>query len=89
MSHEHLKGAHSQYLLWGLLFLESCCILPILTRIMGGVNEKAFCYWSHIFVEETSNLKPRVIVWSKLSLGPNLCSNTTCSVNGVDCQTQE
>lgn len=56
-----LQKAHPRHLFWALLFLNCYCTIPILTRVVGGVDDKTFREWSWLFVKEIANLKPRVV----------------------------
>jgi hypothetical protein len=58
---EELEGAHPKHLLWALLFLKCYCTMPILTRVVGGVDEKTFRKWTWVFVAAVAGLKPRVV----------------------------
>jgi hypothetical protein len=58
---QELKGAHPKHLFWALLFLKSYGTVPILTRVVGGPDDKTFRGWSWTFVGEISALKPKVV----------------------------
>jgi hypothetical protein len=76
---EELEGAHPKHLLWALLFLKCYCTMPILTQVVGGVDEKTFSASGlGIFVEAVAGLKPRVV-----SFLVDCCS---CSFSFSHCQ---
>ena len=58
---EGTKGAKPKHLFWALLFLKCYCTEAILTRVVGGVDEKTFRKWTWLFVGSIAELKPRVV----------------------------
>ena len=58
---EKFKGYHPKHLLWALLFLKCYCTLPVLSRLVGGVEDSEFSTWAWLFVRAIHDLKPRVV----------------------------
>ena len=58
---EELEDAHPKHLLWALLMLKCYCTMPVLTRVVGGVDKKTFRKWAWAFVFAISDLKNRVV----------------------------
>ena len=42
---EELKGTQPKHLFWALLFLKSYATLPLLTRVVGGVDAGTYSTW--------------------------------------------
>lgn len=57
----NLSKAHPKHLFWALVFLKVYDTESVLTRLVGGVDNKTFRNWSWAFVDGISSLKPRVV----------------------------
>lgn len=84
-----IQQAHPKHLFWALLFLKCYCTEPILTRLVGGVDNKTFRKWSWAFVDGISLLKQRIIKLENRFMGWDGLSVCLISVDGMDCAIQE
>ena len=66
----HLQGTHPKHLLWALLFLKVYSKLPVLSRLVGGVENAEFSKKSWLYVEEIKGLKQRVVSQHRLFVSP-------------------
>jgi hypothetical protein len=72
-----LQGAKPEHLLWTLLFLSCHCTMPILARVVGGVDEETCRFWVFLFVEALAGMKPRVASGNLIPMSSRLfpCSH--------------
>jgi hypothetical protein len=72
-----LQGAKPKHLLWTLLFLNCYCTMPILTRVVGGVDEETYRFWVFLFIEALAGMKPRVVSGNLIPMSSRLflCSH--------------
>ena len=55
------SGASFLHLLWGLIFLKVYATESVLSRIVGGADEKTFRKWTWLIVKKIASLKSRVV----------------------------
>lgn len=84
-----LKGAHPKHLFWALVFLNCYSTVPVLTRVVGGPDDKTFREWSWAFVAEIAGLKPNVIVFNNRFRGWDGEAVCLISIDGTDCAIKE
>jgi hypothetical protein len=56
-----LQGAEPKHMFWALVFLNVYATEPVLTRVVGGPDDKTFREWTWKFVREIAGLKPKVV----------------------------
>ena len=54
------RGASPTHLLMALMFLKLYCSESVHATTLG-VDQKTFCKWSWLFVDEIAHLKPEVV----------------------------
>jgi len=62
-AHNSIHGGDFKHLMWALYFLKVYGKEEDNSNYSGGVDEKTFRKWTHIFVEAISFLESSVIIW--------------------------
>ena len=86
---QELVNAEPKHLLWALVFLTLYCTEAVLTRLVGGVDNKTYRKWSNRFAGALSGLKQRVIIWGHRFIGWDGVKTSLITVDGVDCAIEE
>ena len=55
------KRVQPAHLLWALMFLKLYSTEPVLSSMVGGVDEKTFCKWAWLFVQQIAELEDEVV----------------------------